>query len=117
MTGTQSSFKLKVTMSKGRGSRTRFRPRGDETLEIDAVVKTVVLGREIRQLGGIPGLLTFDHQWLLEPDGDGTRVIQHEVDRGLLLWLWYSSWIVPSYTGASEALRDRVMASANRLSA
>lgn len=83
-------------------------PNG-ETLEITATVSTVIADRELRQKGGIPGILTFDHQWLLEPIEGGTKVTQYEVDRGFWLWFWDSSWIVPSYTEASEALRRRVM--------
>ena len=82
-------------------------PNG-EVLEIAATVSRLVPERELRQAGGIPGLLTFDHQWLLEPIDGGTKVIQHEVDRGFWLWFWDSSWIVPAYTEASEALRNRV---------
>lgn len=55
------------------------------------------------------GLLTFDHQWLLEPIDDGTRVIQHEVDKELFMWFWNSDWIIPAYTRTSEALREAVL--------
>ena len=74
-----------------------------------ATVKTLVPVRELRQSGGIPGVLTFDHQWLLEPVDGGTKVIQHEVDRGFYVRFWGSDWVEPSYLKASEALRDRVM--------
>ena len=33
---------------------------------------------------------------------------QHEVDRGLYLWLWDSSWIEPAYVETLRALRDHV---------
>ncbi|WP_419907775.1 SRPBCC family protein [Hoeflea sp.] len=82
------------------------------TLEIEAKVVKLEPERELRQRGGVPGLLTFEHQWLLVPVEGGTQVIQHEVDRGLWLWFWDSSWIEPSYRKASEALGDRVMAGA-----
>ena len=95
---------------EGTSVKNTVRAPGDETLEIEAVVQTVEPARELRQSGGIPGLLTFNHQWLLVPEDGGTRVIQHEVDRGLFMWFWDSSWIIPSYTETSEALRDRVMA-------
>lgn len=83
-------------------------PTGDD-LQIDAKVITVEPNRELRQSGGMTGLLTFDHQWLLEPTSEGTKVIQHEVDKGLGMWFWDSSWIEPSYTEVSEALKQRVI--------
>jgi hypothetical protein len=83
-------------------------PTGDPLL-IDAKVLTLEPNRELRQAGGMTGLLTFDHQWLLEPIDGGTRVIQHEVDKGLFMWFWNSDWIIPAYTRTSEALREAVL--------
>ncbi len=82
-------------------------PKGN-ILEMTAKVKTLREARELRQTGGIPGVITFDHQWLLEPVEGGTRVIQHEVDRGLYLWFWDSSWIEPAYAKTTKALEERV---------
>lgn len=87
-------------------------PNGN-VLNIAAKVVTLDVNRELRQYGGYWGFLTFDHQWLLEPADGGTLVIQHEVDQGFYMWFWDSSWITPSYTKVSEALRDRVMSSEN----
>ncbi|WP_421981236.1 SRPBCC family protein [Roseibium sp.] len=82
-------------------------PNGN-LLEMTGTVVTFAPLRELRQTGGIPGLLTFDHQWLLEPVDGGTKVTQHEVDRGLGLWFWNSDWIEPSYAKTLEALKERV---------
>ena len=75
-----------------------------------ATIKALVAEREIRQSGGMPGVLTFDHQWLLEPVEGGTRVVQHEVDRGIGLWFWNSDWIEPAYSDVLDALAQRVAA-------
>ncbi len=83
-------------------------PDGNE-LAMTSTVDKLVPEREIRQYGGVPGIITFDHTWRLEPEEGGTKVIQHEIDRGLGLWFWDSSWIEPSYTKASEALKERVL--------
>ncbi len=80
------------------------------TVDMKATVRTLTEGREIRQYGGVPGFLTFDHRWILEPAEGGTRVVQHEVDRGLWLWFWNSEWIEPAYLNTIEALSDRVEA-------
>ncbi len=76
-------------------------------LEMTATVKTFNPGVELRQTGGLPGVLTFDHRWLLEPVEGGTKVIQHEVDRGIGLWFWNSDWIVPAYERVNDALAER----------
>ena len=82
-------------------------PNGSD-VRMEAAVKRLTTSRELRQTGGVPGLLTFDHQWLLEAVPGGARVIQHEVDRGLWLWFWDSSWIEPAYAEVLTALKERV---------
>lgn len=78
-----------------------------KALEMTAEVRSLAAARELRQYGGIPGFITFDHRWILEPVDGGTRVIQHEVDRGIYLWFWNSDWIEPSYASVLEALEQR----------
>ena len=87
-----------------------FAPPEGDPLNIEMTVRTVDAPKRLRNGGGTPGVLTFDHSWILEPIDGGTRVIQHEVDGGIGMWFWDSSWIEPAYRRASEALRDRVLA-------
>ena len=106
---------VKVEGSYSKGGKVRNQvldPKG-QTMDITASVEELVEHKELRQYGGFPVFLTFDHQWLLEPVEGGTKVTQHEVDKGFYMWFWDSSWIEPSYTKVSEALRDRVISLAN----
>jgi hypothetical protein len=82
-------------------------PDGKQS-EIMARVKKIVELQELNQSGGIPGILTFDHKWLLDPVDEGTRVTQHEEYRGIWVWFWDAGWVEPAYRKANEALRDRV---------
>ena len=82
---------------------------GQESVMTSKVVRFVP-DKELNQFGGLPGLLTFDHQWILEPTDTGTRVIQHEEYRGIGIWFWDESWVEPAYSKANEALRERVFA-------
>ncbi len=82
-------------------------PSGKESVMTSTVIR-MTDERELNQFGGIRGLLTFDHQWLLEPVDGGTRVIQHEEYRGLGVWFWDASWVEPAYSKANEALRGRM---------
>jgi len=88
----------------------KVRDPDGKVLEMTATVAEVVANKTLRQRGGIWGIITFDHQWLLEPVAGGTKVTQHEVDRGLYLWIWDSSWIEPAYARTNEALKTRVLA-------
>jgi len=87
----------------------KVRDPAGKILEMTAKVRTLTPNRELRQAGGVPGVITFDHRWLLEPVEGGTRVTQHEVDRGAFLWFWNADWIEPAYGKVNEALRDRVL--------
>ena len=91
--------KLKYQMTQPDGKKS----------EITAKVKKMVELKELNQGGGIPGILTFDHKWLLEPVDKGTRVTQHEEYRGIGVLFWDSSWVEPAYRKANEALRNRVI--------
>lgn len=82
------------------------------TVDMDATVEVLEVERELRQTGGVPGVLTFDHQWLLEPADGGTRVTKHEVNRGLYLWFWNSDWVEPAYLATLEALKARILSQA-----
>ena len=82
-------------------------PDGKQS-ELTSRVKKIVANKELNQGGGIPGILTFDHKYILEPVDGGTRVTQHEVDRGIGLLFWDSSWVEPTYQKVNEALKDRV---------
>ena len=94
----QEGEKLKYQMTQ---------PDGKQS-EIMAKVKKMVELKELNQGGGIPGILTFDHKWLLEPVKEGTRVTQHEEYRGVGVLFWDASWVEPAYRNVNEALRNRV---------
>jgi hypothetical protein len=76
--------------------------------EVQLTVIEMDSPRLLRQGGGVPGIITFDHRWMIFPTEHGSLVGQHEVDRGIYLLFWDSSWIEPAYQRASEALRARV---------
>ncbi|MGD9057176.1 MAG: SRPBCC domain-containing protein [Desulfobacterales bacterium] len=82
-------------------------PDGKQS-DIMARVKKMVELKELNQGGGIPGILTFDHKWLLEPVNEGTRVTQHEEYRGIGVLFWDASWVGPAYRNVNEALKNRV---------
>ena len=65
---------------------------------------------ELNQFGGMRGVMTFDHHWILQPTEGGTKVIQHEEYRGIGVWFWDPSWFETAYGKANEALKQRVLA-------
>lgn len=94
---------------QGATVHTTVREPGKPEVVLAAEVVRLVPERELNQFGGIQGFITFDHRWRLEPVEGGTKVMQHEVDRGLWVWFWDSDWVEPAYLRASEALREQVL--------
>lgn len=93
--------------AEGAKLRNKVLDPSDKTLEMTSTVVVMTPEKELRQKGGVPGILTFDHRWLLEPVPSGTKVTQYEVDRGIGLWFWNSSWIEPAYSKVNDALKAR----------
>ena len=83
-------------------------PNGKQS-DFTSTITQVVPGRLIKQRAGYPLILTADHEYRLEPVEGGTRVIQHEVDNGLAMLFWDSSWVEPTYEKVNEALKTRVL--------
>ncbi|MEW8508107.1 MAG: SRPBCC domain-containing protein [Candidatus Thiodiazotropha sp.] len=92
------------------GEKLKYRmiqPDGKESL-VDTKVIKLENNRLLNQYGGIPGILTFNHKWTLQPIENGTRIIQLEEYRGIGIWFWDYSWVEPTYQKANEALKNRV---------
>ena len=82
-------------------------PEG-EVADVEPEIVKLVPEREINQFGGVPGILTFDHTWRLEPMDESTRVTQHEEYRGIYVWFWDPSWVEDAYEASLLGLRDEV---------
>ncbi len=89
---------LSVGMKNPDGSITMVTPR----------IKKLVRDVELNQVGGVPGILTFDHTWRLEPVDGGTRVTQFEEYRGIGVLFWNPEWVEKAYRQANLNLRDRI---------
>ena len=87
----------------------RVRKPDGAFVELRPTLKALVPHRELHQGGGMPGVLTYNHSWTLQPVEGGTLVRQTDVDRGAFLWFWDTSWIEPSFRLANEALARRVL--------
>ena len=82
--------------------------------EVKSEVIEMINEKKLNQFGGMRGILTFDHQWLLEPVDGVTKVIQHEEYRGIGVWFWDYSWVEAAYMKANEALKKRVLRSVEK---
>ncbi len=71
-------------------------------------VAEVLPNQRLNQVGGVPGLLTFDHTWRLTPVEGGTKVSLREVYRGIGVLFLDAVWVEAAYRRAIIQLRDLV---------
>lgn len=98
------------SLTEGTSIAYQLREPSGRQYELKARVARVEVGVALDQKGGIPGVLTFHHQYRLEAVVGGTRVTQHEDYRGLGVWFWDHGWVEPAYASVNEALAARVAA-------
>ena len=91
------------------GNKVLYRFTQDETTssEIGATVLKVIPNKLLNQKGGIPLVLTFDHQYLLERSGVSTKVIIHEKYTGIGVNFWNPKAVEEAYQRLNEALKRR----------
>jgi len=96
------------TLEVGQEMVYQLREPSGRQYELKAKVRRVEPNRELNQTEGIPGVLTFDHQYLFEAVEGGTKVTQHEEYRGIGVWFWDESWVEPAYASVNVALAEGV---------
>jgi hypothetical protein len=92
------------------GARLKYemiQPDGNRS-ELNAKVIKVIEQKLLNQFGGIPGILTFNHKYILDPVDAGTRVTIHEDYRGIGVIFWNAGWVEPAYERINIELKKQV---------
>ncbi len=76
--------------------------------EIPAKVIRVEANKLLNQAGGIPLILTYNHKYRLEADGNGTKVVIQEDYRGIGVNFWNPKPVEEAYGRLNQALKDHV---------
>ena len=87
-----------------------FRENANSSSTMPATVKHMEPNQLLNQGGGLWGILTFDHRYILEAEGNATRVTIHEDYRGIMVPFWNPASVEQAYGRLLEALNQRVMA-------
>ena len=96
------------TLEEGAEVKYRFHQDAESSYEIPSRVKKMEVGRLLNQTGGTAGILTFDHRYILQPDGDATRVIIHEEYSGIAVPFWNPGPVEKAYKKLINELKNRV---------
>ena len=86
-----------------------IQPDGKSSMATAKVVE-MVPNKLLNQYGGIPGVLTFDHRYIIEPVEGGAKVTIHEDYAGVGVPFWDPSWVQTGYENANKGLKERVEA-------
>ena len=89
---------------------------GGSSSELETQVMVLETDRLLNQTAGIPGVLTANHSWIIEPTAQGTRVIQFETYRGIGVWFYDPSYVQVLYQQGLDALKTRLQSSPAALS-
>lgn len=95
-------------IEKGNKVKYRFTQDADNVSEIPSRVKKMIPNKLLNQAGGLPGVLSFDHQYILESVADKTKLIIHEDYRGIGVNFWNPEPVEKAYSKLNHALKARV---------
>lgn len=95
-------------LSEGESVTYTFYQDDEDAATMFARVKTREENRLLNQAGGMWGVLTFDHRYILVPEGLGTRVTIHEEYRGIMVPFWNPQPVQSAYERLLWALKQQV---------
>ena len=98
---------LEGEIKEGNRVKYRFTQDADNVSEIPSRVKRIIPHQLLNQHGGLPILLTFDHQYILEPSGSGTKLTIHEDYKGIGVNFWNPAPVETAYQRLNEAIKER----------
>ncbi len=81
---------------------------GESPTPVEVLVKDFVPNEWMHQGGGYPVILTYDHNWYLEPAPEGTKVTQYEYYTGLYVLFWDPTPARLLYEAGNKNLKARL---------
>lgn len=85
-----------------------YQEKGGKATAMNAKVKQVDEHELIHQQGGIPGVLTFNHRYIITPNGQETSVQILEKYRGVMVPFWNPNPVEKAYERLLKSLKQKV---------
>ena len=83
-------------------------PNG-KSIEIRMKVKKLIPLKLLNQHGGIPGIFTYNHSYILEQEEGNIKVTIHEDFRGIFVHFMNLNWIQQAYSDLNKSLREHAL--------
>lgn len=85
----------------------KFTQDANNSYEVPITVKQIIPNELLNQAGGYPFILAYNHKYILEPQGNGTKVIINEDYSGIGVNFWNPAPVEKAYGTLNEALKKR----------
>lgn len=85
-----------------------FQQDADNGYDVPVTVKAMIPQKLLNQVGGMQGIMTYNHRYELEPDGTGTKVIIHEDYQGIYVPFWNPAPVGAAYARLNQALKQQL---------
>ncbi|PWJ40812.1 activator of Hsp90 ATPase-like protein [Sediminitomix flava] len=96
---------LKGDLKEGNTVTYEFHQDEKNKYEIPSKVKKIETNKLLNQGGGMSGILTFDHKYILEEKDGGTKLTIHEDYRGIGVPFWSPKAVEKAYQRLAEDLK------------
>jgi len=96
------------TLKEGNKVTYKFTQDADNSYDIPVMVKQIEPNKFLNQTGGYPFILAYNHKYILEPEGNGTKVTIHEDYSGVGVSFWNPKSVEIAYAKLNKALKKRV---------
>ncbi|WP_435579955.1 SRPBCC family protein [Gilvibacter sp.] len=97
----------KGNLNQGASMTYTFAQSAEDQYDINAKVAEIVPLRLLNQKGGAFLILTFDHKYELESEGNVTKLTIHEDYRGVGVNFWNPAPVEEAYVKLNEAIKKR----------
>lgn len=81
----------------------------ENPIEIKMRVKQLIPLKHLNQKGGMFGIFTYDHHYILDQIGNNTKVTIHEDFRGIAVHFINLDWIQQAYSDLNTSLREYII--------
>lgn len=99
---------LEGELIEGNKVKFMFNQEEDKSYQITATVKEILPNELLNQKGGMPGIMTFNHRYIIEQTDGGTRMTIHEDYRGLMVPFWNPQPVQLAYERLNEDIKRQV---------
>ncbi|MEM1119977.1 MAG: SRPBCC domain-containing protein [Bacteroidota bacterium] len=100
-------------LKEGEKVRDEFIQSADKKSEIPSTVKKMIPNQLLNQGGGMKGVITCDHRYILEAIDGQTKVTIHEDYAGIYVNFWNPKPVAAAYERLNQALKRRVESMTN----